>query len=1534
MTACDAIALEFLGRLERAECSLLSWGVVDGAFNEEELLQRAEEFLESVRRAGGQEAFEEGWALVEYLLDRHLLWQVTQTDKYRTRMAESVRLFARLRQIFPDAQHKAWRTAPRLVADYRFLQQRRVYPVRDITVGAAIDALRSNVHLSPCQFDLIKSLLRAGSSDERLLSGFQLRASERILRWSKARQDRPGGTVVCAGTGSGKTLAFYLPAFAAIAERLPGDPWVKCLAIYPRNELLKDQLREALANARRVATALAVHGRRKIVLGALFGGAPWNAADVAANSRSDRWRRVKSRGSDGYECPFVRCPECGEFMAWLDEDLNRGTERLVCPKSGCRTEVGADEIRLTRERMIAEPPDILFTTTEMLNKRMSSRRYSRLFGMGMPREQRPEFVLLDEVHSYEGVSGAQVALLLRRWRHLVDARPHVVGLSATLADAPRFFSELTGLGPGDVTEVSPEAGEFRAEGAEYLLAIRGDPSTGTSLLSTSIQAAMLLRRVLDANAGGVGGSRVFAFTDNLDVINRFYHNLADAEGLNSWGRPDGRKPSGSLANLRSSTLPDARDRLDAGQSWDLAEEIGHVLAPGRTIRVARTSSQDAGVDPNAEVIVATSSLEVGFDDPDVGAVLQHKAPQSGGGFLQRKGRAGRVRGMRPWTVVVLSDYGRDRIAYQAYDQLFSPVLPPRHLPIQNRSVLRMQATFALLDWLAQRLPSDLSPDPWADLSKPSKVTGAHGNSDRKHTLYASLLRNLLHESQLRDEFEGFLVRALGISPDTAKSLLWEPPRSVVMGAAPTLLRQLERDWRRAGEAAPAEYSPWAPLPGFLPGALFSDLQLPEVRIQTGSQAPSGTDEDQMMPITHALREFAPGRVSRRFGVAHKGVSHWVDPGADVILSIDRFCPASDRQEVGHLSFIDDAGSHRIRFVRPHVLAVVNPPANVQQSSNATLEWRTEVVPSGMGSEGALPDGSPWRELLTSLRVHSHGQGAPVEVRRCAPTVQVMEARKGAPVVERRVAFVAERPDGTTEAVGVGFVADVDAVQVVFRYPTDLTESVAKNERLCRGLRLQRFRDLLRENPTLDGLANRFQRDWLVQVYLSAVTAEALSRNCDLREAEAAVVGRDTSVPIARVLETILQINDPDDDDLDGSGPATANHREPPRRLMEVSDLLARVEVQAALHEASPALWESLDKSWEAWLRTRFRATLGAALVEGARQLCPQMDADALVVDVDARPQFSEERSDEFEDELWLTEVTIGGGGFVEEFHERYAEDPRRFLRLVDAALLPSDLESVGHELQRIVTRLASGPGHDATCSEIVEDLRTADSHAASARAVKHLRAHLAGCGIQPTPTLMVSLNARLVRPGTSQKTDDLTSRLLVEWDAAEMRLGVEIDVRVLALAKSGESTLEHAIDTQPPPGSEEAIRSWRYSVLCGMLWARGTHVRAQTLTADNPFTQHPETDRMLLLGAIMGRQQVVDVESMNWFERASAALVADGVVVLVSSDAGVGALVGALLKFGTQSIDAGAVLVYARVVGVSRDGGCTMATLELPEALQ
>lgn len=206
------------------------------------------------------------------------------------------------------------------------------------------------------------------------------------------------------------------------------------------------------------------------------------------------------------------------------------TEELVCDHCGSR--LAGDRLHFTRNRLQADPPSVLFTTTEMVNRLLGSAPMRRLLVGDDTRS--PEYLLLDEVHTYAGTHGAQVANLLRRWRSDLAAPPHIVGLSATLADPVGFFSDLVGLPTSNISVIAPEAHEMREIGREYFLALRGDPASQTSLLSTTIQTSMLLRRMLDVAprqpSEGAFGSRLFVFTDDLDVTNRLHSQLEDAEG--------------------------------------------------------------------------------------------------------------------------------------------------------------------------------------------------------------------------------------------------------------------------------------------------------------------------------------------------------------------------------------------------------------------------------------------------------------------------------------------------------------------------------------------------------------------------------------------------------------------------------------------------------------------------------------------------------------------------------------------------------------------------------------------------------------------------------------------------------------------------------------------------------------------------------------------------------------------------------------------------------------------------------------------
>src|SRR2546425_733825 len=81
-------------------------------------------------------------------------------------------------------------------------------------------------------------------------------------------------------------------------------------------------------------------------------------------------------------------------------------------------------------------------------------------------------------------------------------------------------------------------------------------------------------------------------------------------------------------------------------------------------------------------------------------------------------------------------------------------------------------------------------------------------------------------------------------------------------------------------------------------------------------------------------------------------------------------------------------------------------------------------------------------------------------------------------------------------------------------------------------------------------------------------------------------------------------------------------------------------------------------------------------------------------------------------------------------------------------------------------------------------VREAASHADSVRSLNVLRTELTRHGVQPTPTLLISLGVRVLRPGTTSSTDAFLARAIEEWQAAEERLGIDIDARVFALVKS------------------------------------------------------------------------------------------------------------------------------------------------------
>lgn len=1547
--------LEFLNLLERAEAKLLAWGLVDGSFSSEEIADRCESFLEDNAlwsHYRDEESFQEALEEIGLLYG----FQDGMRQRYRTRMGETLRLLARLRQLFPkhiQGSNRRWQIAKPLVGDFRFMLRARSVPQRDLDAGAVQSRIEESSKLDELRKQVLSQILSLPNGQSIKLANFQVRATESIL--SQLRSARSSGTIVCAGTGSGKTLSFYLPAFLSIAQSIDNSAWTRCLAVYPRNELLKDQLSEAYGQARKLDSLLQSNGKRKLTIATLFGATPEHEGFFDFDEPPSGWTRV----NDGDVCPFLTCPssDCQGQMIWRTEDRKSKNHRLCC--SRCSTTTEHDELILTRQRLQTHPADILFTTTEMLNQRMGDSEMSHVFGVGAPRGKKPTMVLLDEVHTYSGVSGAQTAMLLRRWKHAADVRPHFVGLSATLADARKFFATLIGEPDSQVEEVSPHPKELDRVGMEYLVALRGDPASQSSLLSTSIQTAMLMRRTLDdtssntARVSEVYGSKEFVFTDDLDVTNRMFYNLRDAEGQDSWGSPDlQRHPNGSLANLRDPRLPDERLRNRFGQSWQLSTWLGHRLQDGTSpLIIGRTMAMDAGVDTRADIIVATASLEVGFNDPEVNVVLQHKAPRDPAQFLQRKGRAGRRIEMRPWTIVALSDYGRDRLAWESFDLLFDPELPPRELPVRNRYVLRMQVVFAFLDWIATRLRTQTGMPKgsvYRDFSGPAneilRNENKIANMRKRQQAAAVIVEGLLFRDEGYHELVGYLSKALQQSEDTIESLLWDPPRALMNAALPTLLRRLRTDWCVAGSDASVRdnYVRNNPLPEFVPGQLFGDLNLPEVTLRSPSQQRGTPERIDVLPILQAMREFAPGRVSRRFGVMNTYARHWVRPG-DMTIAGEQFLElnriVSRYDELGQFEHFDANGvSTGIRCVRPREMRLEVPERRVMDSSNATLIWNTQINPPVNGTSVELPQPSRWSSVVTGMEFFAHNLNNPLEVRRFATQSKASINFDNGQSNETTLRFIEDVEEdassGDAGSIGIGFAIDVDGLVVRFAVPDNLAERLPENPAMLRCLRVARFRDAITDDPTLEGVANIFQIRWLSQIYLSTLVTSAFKRSSTLQEAWQDSATDPTILNVNEVLGVVFQSiavssQNADDDSADALDDVQQQLQK------DLMQLLDEPLVINALRRHAVVLWQTPNDGWKPWLTRRFKTTLGAAVLDGIQQVCSDLDAGDLLLDVESgpRPSTATEKPKGTE-EIWITEKTVGGGGIVESFLIRYGEDPRRFLELVENALRPSDYEIANQQLTLLLDWMASP--NEAEIQSRVSAYRDAatKNHQEHSNAFDDLRKTLTKRGLFTCHGVVAAIANRILRPGSNSDSDALLHRMITRWRDLEDRLNIEIDPRILAYLESADDAIDSVIQDPGDQAIEVNRRQWRFNTLFSLLWPRGGVSRSARLAAYNPFDQLPDTEPDLVRLFLLGEPQRISVRNADWHQHVCDALVLDGEVILVAKPSDLPILRTSLMDVMTVPIDSGFMLLHPKVHRVERRAESIEIALYLLEGAQ
>ena len=695
------------------------------------------------------------------------------------------------------------------------------------------------------------------------------------------------------------------------------------------------------------------------------------------------------------------------------------------------------------------------------------------------------------------------------------------------------------------------------------------------------------------------------------------------------------------------------------------------------------------------------------------------------------------------------------------------------------------------------------------------------------------------------------------------------------------------------------------MPEHVPPNLFSELNLPEVEIVAPARRSSARPWEESMPIAQALRELAPGRVTRRFSVREGAVRHWVplpQPGTTDVV-VDDF--VTSYEEVGTFVATTRAGSVTLPCLRPWAARLAVAPDAVADSQSSQLVWRSQLIPSGNGQSLELP-ATRWSTLLSGLSFFTHGTRSELEIRRLAVGAEANDPDNPERTVSAR--FV-RRIGASVEPVALGYSATADAIRVEVGIPP----SWPNDPEVIRALRRAWFMHQVQASEMLRTQTSTFTRNWLATLYLAAVTATAATNDVDATASRQLIEDVGVGRVLRRAMDVVFEV--PTDAD-DGAGSHVARQRTADR----LRDYLADQAICSHLHELGIHLEGPLPNVAHDWLVRTLAVTVAAALKEAFQRLAPRLDVDSLLI------EFDEAAGSTANDlvVVWLTEPTIGGGGVVEQLMQETLSEPRRLLRLAEAAAGETDYEVTDRALRGLIRSVSADPAF----VDAVASFRGVHGAREKRAALEHLTRLLGEKGLPCGRAVAAAVSARVLRPGTSPATDAILSDLIEESERLEELLGFEPDARALAFALRDRFPLEQAIGAS----AHDMGDAWRFAQIYSLVWPRGADARGAGLSAYNRFADLVLPERLLVEALFADRRTVIDVTAPGWRDAADEALAVDGEAILVAGRDQPDAMRSALLGLALDPTDLGFIHAYPQVVGARARADKVRVEVEVPEA--
>lgn len=250
------------------------------------------------------------------------------------------------------------------------------------------------------------------------------------------------------------------------------------------------------------------------------------------------------------------------------------------------------------------------------------------------------YVIIDEAHSYRGVFGAHVAVLLRRLRRICrhyGVSPVFIGASATSAEPASSFSRLIGSRPDAVTAVTESTAP---RGSTHVVLWEPEFDQSQQVIDR-LSADQAGARPPGGTGGGENGAPI-----RKSVITQTAEMLTDLviDRTRTIAFIKSRRGAEAIAQTAGRYLDEVEPGLSSRVS---AYRAGYLPEERRELERSLRSGQMLGV-------ASTSALELGIDIAGLDAVLVAGWPGTRASFFQQIGRAGRA-GQDSFAVLVASE---------------------------------------------------------------------------------------------------------------------------------------------------------------------------------------------------------------------------------------------------------------------------------------------------------------------------------------------------------------------------------------------------------------------------------------------------------------------------------------------------------------------------------------------------------------------------------------------------------------------------------------------------------------------------------------------------------------------------------------------------------------------------------------------------------------------------------------------------------------------------------------------------------------